>query len=263
MRTLTNFSIYSFLGFIALSVSAAHAGDCEHSRKIERVIAAENLSLVDIQAGAGALHIAGDESRSDIEIYALLCAENKDDLRQMDVASKANAERVSIETRMPKDSGWTGDNYASIDLSVKVPARMMLEVKDSSGEALVEKVRSLVMIDSSGKLEIEHIDGDVKVTDSSGELRLEDIKGNVEVNDSSGAIKARDVTGTFHVIVDSSGEIDAKRIGKDVIVDKDSSGSITVRKVGGDFIVRKDGSGGIDYKEVAGKVDIPQRKQKY
>lgn len=247
---------------LASFVSPAHAYNCDYSRSIDKSLVLEGATTLNVGAGAGALQIIGEDNRNDVQIEATLCAEDEDDLDNMDVRSRASGDEAEIETVIPREDSWLGSNQKSIDLTLRVPAQMKLIVDDTSGEAEVRRVASLVMRDSSGQLEIYQIDGDVNVTDSSGALTIEKVQGNVVVTDSSGGIKVRDVKGTLHVLADSSGEIDAKRIGQDMLVDADSSGSIRVKDVGGDFVVGKDGSGGIDYKDVAGKVDIPQRKRK-
>lgn len=257
----------SLIGFLTLPLLVSFtapvvAYDCDYARNIEKTLVLEGASTLVVGAGAGSLQILGDQNRSDIQIEAVLCAEDKDDLDKMDVRSRVRNGEAEIETLIPRDTNWVGSNQKSIELTLRVPAGMKLIVDDTSGAAEVRRVASLVMRDSSGKLEIEQIEGDVNVTDSSGGIYIDDVQGDVTITDSSGGIKVRDVKGKLHVLVDSSGEIDAKRIGQDVIIDTDSSGSIKIKDVGGDFVVGKDGSGGIDYQDVAGKVDIPQRKRK-
>ena len=72
----------------------------------------------------------------------------------------------------------------------------------------------------SGDIEIERVDGSVKIQqDSSGGIRVEDVKGSVNVDsDSSGDIYAANVKVDFTVSEDSSGSIDHESIGGKVTV---------------------------------------------
>ena len=250
---------------VALSVGllpTAMAYDCDHSRDIDRELDADSLTELRVDAGAGSLDIIGKESLDRVLISARLCAEDKDELEEMDVKVRSRLDTAIIETDIPDSSGWYGGGYKSIDLTLTVPARLELDVDDSSGQAKISNVASLKVDDSSGSLEIEQIKGDVEVEDSSGSIEIEDIGGNVQINDSSGAIWVRNVGKNLHVESDSSGGIEGRQIAGDFIVDRDSSGSISAKEVQGDFVVRRDGSGGIHYGEIGGNVDIPERKRK-
>jgi hypothetical protein len=242
---------------LTLAANTANAGDCKYSRDIQRVVDLGSVTELMVEAGAGSLEISGDSSRSDVQIEANICSSDEDFLDKMDVISDVKSSTAHFETVFPHKSFWDGNEQASINLVLTVPASSLLDVQDSSGEALVQGVAKLVMTDSSGQLTIKNISGDVKVRDSSGALKLQNIDGDVEVTDSSGGIYVTDVKGNLLVIADSSGEIEAKRIGKDVIVKRDSSGAIEVKDVQGNFTVEKDSSGGITYKNVVGKVNIP------
>ena len=176
------------------------------------------------------------------------------------------------------EANWSwGDTYAYLDLEVRVPASLALEVQDSSGDVQVEDVAALTKRDGSGKIECCRVDrggriadssGDIDVRnagsvvvddDSSGDIELSDIGGDARIErDSSGDIDLADIQGNAMVEVDSSGDIEFTRIKGSASVDRDSSGGIRAEDVGGDFVVRIDGSGGIHHHGVAGRVDIPE-----
>lgn len=247
------------LGMIGFT---ARAADCDNSREIARSVPLKGVQNLTIEAGAGTLAVRGEPGRTQLQIDARLCADTVEDLSIMDVSSKRSKTTLELKTEMPRRSGITRQHQASIDLVVRVPPQMLIDVTDSSGSAVVENVAQLTMLDSSGELEIVNITGNVTVVDSSGGLSLADIQGDVELTDSSGAITAQDIAGNLWIKVDSSGAINVKRVKKSVIIDQDSSGSIRAKSVGGDFIVRQDGSGGISYQDVAGQVQIPKHKRR-
>lgn len=250
---------YSLLSIALLSliITTAHAGGCEYSREIERSLELDSLVQLSVEAGAGILIIKGDADQNDITIKAKLCSSDEDTLEEMDVVARLTDQQAEIVTRIPKSKMFSGNQSAHIDLRLVVPAKLSLEVKDSSGEANVSNVAALDMQDSSGRLEIKNIAGDLKVSDSSGELVIQDISGDVELTDSSGGIYVKNIEGSLLVVADSSGAIEVKDVAKDVTIERDSSGSIEVKNVGGDFTVGRDSSGGIKHKNVTGTVKLP------
>ena len=247
----------TFLSIITPAL--AWGDDCKYSREIKREASLASSSNIIVAAGAGALKIEGDKKRTTALIHAKLCSKDESQLADMNVSSGLESDALRIETVFAKDKLWNlGNNDASIDLVVYVPASAELNVNDSSGEAHVSGVASLDMVDSSGELTIEGIAGDVKVKDSSGSLSIDEVAGSVWVTDSSGGIEVANVIGNFTVEVDSSGSIEANNIGENVLVRVDSSGSIGVSDVGGDFIVGKDSSGGIRHENVSGEIRLPE-----
>jgi len=235
----------------------AWGGECKYQREIERSVDVENARALKVDAGAGSLQIEGSD-QGDISIRAVLCSDDEEALAEMAVASTVGEAGVFIGTEFPRTGFLDGDTQMKIDLELSVPSSLKLDVKDSSGEALVKKVASLTMKDSSGKLEIKTIAGDVSVVDSSGELRLKNISGSVNVTDSSGGLYASNINGDFVVEADGSGEIDVRQVRQNVLIKRDGSGPIYVSGVGGDFTVQADGSGGIEYQGIAGRVNLPR-----
>ncbi|MBT8114922.1 MAG: hypothetical protein KJP04_06060 [Arenicella sp.] len=242
---------------ISLWAGTATGKDCDHTQLEKRIVELGGVEIIKVAAGAGSLEIIGEDDRDDILIDAEMCSTDKQPLADMSVFSKVENGTALIETRFPKDDSWFGEHTARIALTLLVPAAAVLDVVDSSGKALIQNVGKLNMVDSSGSLKIEDIDGDLRVRDSSGSINIDQIKGQVFVTDSSGDIKISDVEQTVVIEADSSGSIKIKDVGGDIVVKKDSSGSIEVKDVGGDFIVEKDSTGGISHKNVAGKVQLP------
>lgn len=231
------------------------ADSCKVQREVERVVDIENSKHLEVEAGAGSLVIEG-EDRLDILVSARLCAADEALLAKMDVSSRVASGLTAIKTEFP-DRSWGRDQQMHIDLVLRVPSSLQLQVADSSGRASVRNVSSLNIEDSSGELEVVEIAGDLSVRDSSGGMLLQSIKGNAHVTDSSGDIDVSDVEGRFVIESDSSGDIDIERVARSVLVKRDSSGSIDVRKVGGDFTVTVDGSGDIRHSEINGKIILP------
>lgn len=242
---------------VATSPAFAWGNDCEYSRDVERELSLSESLQLNVVAGAGGLEVKG-VSRDSVFVEAKLCAKTESQLSDMDITSILKGDVMHIETQLAKGRLWgTGSEGSYINLTVYVPKNAKLDVTDSSGEARIEGVESLIMVDSSGELTIKDISGEVRVNDSSGSLTIKQVGGNVWVTDSSGAIKARDITGDFTVEVDSSGGIEVARVDGSVLIRTDSSGGIEVNDIGGNFTVGNDSSGGIHHNNVAGEISLP------
>ena len=244
---------------LLLAAPAAQAWDCKYEKDIDQALDLAGSEELVVNAAAGDLEIRGDGAGDAAVIRGKLCVSEEGWLDEARVET-LSGRRAEISVELPETSGWslTGNRYAYLDLELHVPARMALDVRDSSGDAEISGVAAVRVSDSSGDLELENIDGPVVLKDSSGGIELADIRGDVTVeSDSSGDIEGERITGNVLVERDSSGSIYFEGISGNVTVERDSSGDITARDVGGDFTVLRDGSGDIRAIDVRGKVEIP------
>ena len=260
--------------------ATAQADDCKYERQLDENLPLRGASSLAVIARAGQLEITGVAGIKNAEINGRACASNKAWLDEINLFAE-QGDSATIEALVPDvhSEGWNwNDRYAYLDLTIRVPATLALEVRDSSGDIRMENVGSLDLTDSSGEVVIEGTNGAVSIRDSSGDLELSDIGGSLEIQDSSGEIEVAGVDGDFTVLADSSGSIFAERISgearivrdgsgdirlanvaRDAIVERDSSGGIMVNDVEGDFVVGRDGGGGIKYRDVSGQIDIPNQ----
>lgn len=241
-----------------LAAPAAQAWDCAHEKEIERSLDLSGSEELVVKAAAGDLAIRGGAG-SEAVIRGKLCVSDKDWLEHEVLVTEAGR-RAEIAVDLPDASGWslTGNRYAYLDLDIRVPAGIALDVSDSSGDVEIEGVAAVRVKDSSGDLELQDIGGPVVVEDSSGDIELSEIRGDVTVeSDSSGDIEGEGITGNVLVERDSSGGIYFEGVSGNVTVERDSSGDIVARDIGGDVTVLRDGSGEIRTANVSGKVSTP------
>jgi hypothetical protein len=275
---MTRFRLIASALILSPCTAFAWGSGCVETAPRELDLDAAGVSVLQLAARAGELRIEGDAAQTRILVRGTACASDADLLAQIQLVTTRDGARQSVEVQMPEMRGW-GNKQASLDLVVRVPARLHLEVSDTSGDAEVSGVAALDAQDSSGDFDVREIAGDVTLRDSSGDLDVRNVGGRVLVrNDSSGDISIRDVQGdatiekdtsggiqfadvrgNATVDSDSSGEIEFDRIGGSAIVGSDSSGSIRANDVARDFIVRQDGSGDIDHRDVRGQVSVPRR----
>ncbi len=246
---------------LAIQFSTSASSDsCKYEKDIDMTLDLSDSELLEIAAAAGSLEITGVSGTDEAVIHGRVCASKEKWLEPATINTETGR-RAKIDVDLPEVVvvGISfGNNYVSMDLDIKVPQDMALDIKDSSGEILLRNIGSVELQDSSGDIEIEDARGSVLINDSSGDIDIDGVAGDVTIeSDSSGGIYGEDIDGAVLVERDSSGDIRFTNVSKDVIVERDSSGNITVADVGGDFRVLKDGSGSIRSSNVKGEVEIP------
>lgn len=231
---------------------------CEFRETIEfSETAGEELRVL---AGSGRLDIEGGDV-GQIEVTAVKCASEEAWLDEMDVTIDRDGGRATLEARYPdrRLGGW-GNSYARIDLVIRVPSSMSLDVNDRSGSAWISDVGRLVVRDGSGSLDIRGA-RDVVVEDGSGSLTIEDVTGNLDVSDGSGGLEISSVTGDV-VVDDGSGGIEIDTVGGTVRVREMGSGQLRVDGVGGDLIVEDGRYERIQHRNVDGELSLPQPRKR-
>lgn len=242
---------------VLAGASPAWAQDrCAFSAPRNLDLPAGAVKALVVHAAAGGLEIRGEPGLAQVQVRGLACASSQEMLDGIRLVQRREGERLVVAAKLPEHKGLF-DGERRLDLELRVPSRLALEISDSSGAASVEHVAALRMQDSSGDLRIAHILGTVRVEDSSGSLDVRDVGALHVPNDSSGEIRVSGVRGDAIIDVDSSGSVEMRDIGGNARVGQDSSGIIVAENVAGDFSVEHDGSGGIEHRGVRGKVRLP------
>jgi hypothetical protein len=247
---------------VAALTSTARANECEHSAERKGQMDAAGAKRIEIKARAGNLRVTGEKGGG-VVASGMACASSEKILDGIQLQVRRDGDGLLVEVVMPDretmDSaggGLFGSNYASLDLTVRVPDDVAMVITDSSGDAEITRVASADVTDSSGDLRIRDVPGNLRVRDSSGEITLRNIGGNLELQDSSGDVRVSDVSGSVEVTVDSSGDLDIERVKRDVVIEQDSSGTIMIADVDGSVRIDHDGSGDIDVRRVKGKFTV-------
>jgi hypothetical protein len=245
-----------------LAAPVVWAGDCDYKHRIETTLDIGSATQLEINAAAGDLKVSAGNTESAVRIEAVVCASREEWASDSRLAlNSGETAEISV---LPPDSaertGWGNDDQFSVDLDIRVPAGLAVNISDSSGGMTVEDTGDLSIRDSSGDIDVRNIRGMVRLEDSSGDIDLQNIEGDVVVeSDSSGNMFGKDIQGSVLVMKDSSGNIWFEQVRDDFVVERDSSGNIVAEHVGGDFRVLKDGSGNIRSSHVAGEIEIPDK----
>lgn len=267
----------------ALPLAAMAADDCEFTAERSLDVDAKGLALLRLDTGAGDLIVEGVAGLPRIEVRGKACASEAEALANIQLAQQSEGTTATVGTKIPDEGfSWSlfGSHYAYMDVRVRMPSGLKLDMRDSSGDLEVSGLTNgLDLKDSSGDIELRDLVGRVNVTDtsgdinvrgisgdftvisdSSGDINVEDVKGNAVVQeDSSGNISLRKITGDARVDRDSSGDIDFIDIGRDAVVGVDGSGDIVAERVKGNFTVGAKSTGGsqIRHHDIGGKVSLP------
>ncbi len=238
------------------------ADSCKYEKNINETLDLAKSDLLTISAGAGDLDVTGVPGTGQAVIRARVCASKQSWLEESNVVITPG-QLAAIATSLPNSDGsWLsfGSDYVWMDLTIEVPESLAVEVKDSSGDMSLKNVAVIMIMDSSGDIEVEKARDSFTVNDSSGDIEIDGANGDLTIeSDSSGDIEVTDIQGTVLVMKDSSGDIEASGVSDNFIVERDSSGDISADDIGGDFRVLKDGSGSIKSRDVQGEVDIPSK----
>lgn len=266
-----------------LAAGSASADDCEFTAPRNLELPQEAATRLNLLARAGDLRVTGVPGAKQIELRGRACASSAEALAQLNLVHSREGSTLNVSATAPaENSGFKlfGSNYAYIDLEVRMPQGMLLDLDDSSGDIEIVDAGAIDLRDSSGDIDIRGARGDVAISDSSGDIEIDQADGSVTVRsdssgdiriqgvrrdvsveeDSSGDIRISDVTGSARVDHDSSGDIRFKHIGGNAEVGSDSSGSVGADDIKGDFTVREKsgGSSAIEHSDVGGKVSVPQ-----
>jgi hypothetical protein len=196
-----------------------------------------------VDSGAGRLKVTGVDSLTRIEVTAEIYARGESEENMADfikdrveLSLEKRGDRAVLISEIEGHSRLFFSGDAGINLTVRVPRSLALEIEDGSGDMTVEDIAADVSIgDGSGAIRVERVAGDLRIDDNSGELEIENVGGDVSIDDGSGSITIADVKGSV-TVDDGSGSIDIDRIGKDVIIEESGSGGVHIGKVDGRVI---------------------------
>lgn len=214
--------------------------DCDVTESHASFVEAGGAELVRVEADAGSLRIEGEPGISRVQVQGEACASSSEILEEIRLTTVREGDAVVVRSEIPdrNNSRFSGDDRARLDLVVRVPERLALDVEDGSGRTEIRGVASARLDDGSGSIDVRDVADDLWIRDGSGSIDVRDVGGSVELEDGSGSMEIERVEGSVTIL-------------------SDGSGSIRVSEVAGDFVVESDGSGGIDFDNVAGAVRIP------
>lgn len=211
--------------------------------KIEKSF--DNIEKLEIQGGSISLSYEGNTSQSSIEVTADLGDDQNAD-KNLIFVTVGNTLKISYQ----KTGNWNNNNNNKRYIHITGPEAIVLKAANSSGKMHIKGVASelteltassgiiqvedisgnLRLAGSSGKIEVNKVEGDVNCKMTSGVAELENIDGNASLSSSSGRIVAHHINGELSVKI-TSGSVDiedAAQLGELKL----SSGMMKAKKVG-------------------------------
>lgn len=234
-KVLTPIAAALLLSGCFVNVGGASASASHH---VEQTLQLEINSIKTLRAntGAGTLKIIGEQGRDIISVEADIYTIEKDEYTLTLERSGDKAKLVADVSNWSGNS-WNigGNNRPRIDLIVKMPATLALELDDGSGS-----------------VNIMGLSNNIEVEDGSGSLEI-DGGNNINIDDGSGSLVVKNATGNVF-IEDGSGSVTVKNTGGKVTID-DNSGGINIEGAGSLEIIDS-GSGGVNIEGVLGSVEV-------
>lgn len=173
-----------------------------------------DAALVDtmtVGMGNGDLAVSGADS-DQIEMFVELMTTREDDENDEEAKGTHVAQLYATdqgEALLTVMDPEVSDYW--INISVRVPQDLPINVVDQGGNLLVENCSTLQIDDYDGDIRVKDITGDVHIDDGSGDLEVTTVEGNVVVYDGEGAITVQDVTGNLD-IYDDGGDVSTSGI---------------------------------------------------
>ena len=270
---------FAILLFALAPAFASADTDCKFIAHRDFDIDAAHLKDVAFRLGSSDLVVEGVPGLARVEVRGRACASEEAWLADLKIDQHVSGDRLTLTPQQGRVTNWHWfeSSYAYIDLEVRVPASMAIDIKASSGDAKVRDVASLAYDGSSGDLIADKIagllvlelsSGDVQARDvgsadvrtvSSGDLTLRDVRGDVQVGRvGSGDLRLDNVGGGVTIGNVGSGDVAIGHVERDIRVDSLGSGDLDVADVGGDFRLQRKGSGDVHQHGVRGKVEVPR-----
>jgi hypothetical protein len=211
-------SVMSVMLFVMAS-TPSFATDGEAALSLD----SRELSSLKIISGAGFLHVQGVDASETIEVTGNVVGGR--DSRRFTLEKHGDiAVLTAVNTERHFVFEWFGER-PRIDITVKVPSRLILEIQDGPGLIAVAGMKAAArVIDDNG---------DMRITNHHGELRINDANGGVTVEDATGHIS----------IVDGNGHVSLTKVVGNVDIN-DGNGSIVLKSIDGHVSIH-DGNGGV------------------
>ncbi len=235
-------------------------GECRYWAERAAEEPMDGIRTVVVKAGAGHLEIHGEPGRQRMQARGKACASDEHQLERTQIRVQRSGDTLVISS-IPSNTllhpkNWFGGGHSQLDLSIVVPPGIALDVEDGSGDAHISNVGSLKIIDGSGALRIEEINGALELEDGSGDVAIARARGPVRIKDGLGDVEIQQIAGDVTIVNDGSGGLAILDVRGDVTIGNDGSGEIRIERVSGNVRIKNDGSGDIHVSHVKRNVTV-------
>lgn len=250
-------AVFLLLLCAPLAVCAAERCKFEAPRQLDANLT--GVKTVQINVNSHDVHVTGSRGIDGLTLTGRACASDRSTLEALTVSQRREGDRLIVDVggELHISFSFFRDSYRSLDVTVKLPPGMPLDVQVGSGEADVSGVAQLDSGVGSGELRVRDVAGKVASSVGSGAIDMERI-GALELGSvGSGEATVRAIKGDARVGSIGSGEVKLSQVSGNVHADTLGSGEFSVDEVGGDFHLGAKGSGEVNQRDVKGKVSVP------
>lgn len=135
--------------------------------------------------------------RADVEVVVEKHAGSKESAATIEVDAQQSGNRVSVDVRVPKASGFGFHVNRSAKLIVSVPASADLAAKSGDGSIDVERIAGTLDLHSGdGGIRGRSLDGDVSVTTGDGSVAIDGRFASLRVHSGDGSVRVTAARGS-------------------------------------------------------------------
>lgn len=247
------------LAALLLAPLTAFAAPCKFEAPRNLQLDLAGVKSVQITVHSHDLHLIGDDNSQGLNLTGRACASSKSILDQLQVTQQRDGDQLRLEIGGKQRFSFNlfGSSYASLDVTVNLPASMPLSVTVGSGDADVRGVRQLQSIVGSGDLHVHQVVGKFSTSVGSGDVVAADV-GTLDAGSvGSGDLTVSEIKADAKIGSIGSGDVTLRGVGGNVSAGTLGSGDLTVKDVAGDFTLGAKGSGDVNHSGVKGKVSVP------
>lgn len=241
-------------------IAAFAASPCKYEAPRNLQLDLAGVRSVQIDVNSQDLHLTGSDNAKGLTLTGRACASEQAMLDKLQVTQRREGDQLLIDignTGSFSFSLFGGSSYASLDVTVQLPANLPVTVRVGSGDADVSGVQQLQTNVGSGDLHVRQVSGKFATSVGSGDVDATDI-GSLDLGSvGSGDFKAEGIKGDARIGSIGSGDVTLRNVGGSVRADTLGSGDLDVSDVGGDFSLGAKGSGDVNHSGVKGKVSVP------
>ena len=264
---------------LALVPTLSFAADpCEFTARRDFDVDAAGIQTLVLALNSDDVDIEGVAGLERIEVRGKACASSEARLAELVIEQQRVGDDLALSTR-ERSSGFSlfGSSYAYIDVTLRVPDRLTVGIRGSSGDAKVKGIAALDFSTASGDLVANAVAGSLGIktgsgdivgrgigsvhvrSTGSGDIDLRDVRGDVQVDHGGSAdLRFEHVDGGVRIGTVGSGDVTLHDVKGDALVDTIGSGDIEASGIGGDLRVETSGSGVVQHRDVRGKVSLPE-----
>lgn len=212
------------------------------AKDFEKRVPAESGGELRVELDAGSV-VLESHDRDEVRVDAIAAGAGS---RRLDFKLEARNDQVTLRGR--GSGGWLPSLIGGphVRVHIRVPEEFSVDVRTTGGEIEVEGLQGRVRLRTSGgRIDLGRIEGDVEAETSGGPIEGEAIEGDVRVQTSGGRIR----------LVSVEGRVDARTSGGGIEV-LDASGEVRARTSGGSIRVRFDDEPGGRLETSGGGIEV-------